>query len=130
MNCHVLQIFQLPVFLIGSLEFAGKINPHRYDEFALRAGPITDPRIGRIIASQDEHDRPITTAKGAGEGFLICAARQRAITRVGVNPDSTELLRFQAGVDPVFEKIGNRFIVEFDARWTTFLFYQLDVIDE
>jgi hypothetical protein len=79
---------------------------------------------------EDEHDRPIRTAEHSLERGFINTARLGRISRVSVDPDTTELLRPAAFVDLSIEVIGYGLVVELDMSPGAGLANQLNLFNE
>src|SRR4051794_6370559 len=85
-------VFPAPGIEIRSLESSREINLDGDVDIDTGPGLDLQPAVPISIAGQNEHDRPVATAKDPNEGRFVDRTGLGRIARMSVDPDPGELL--------------------------------------
>jgi len=126
----VIEIFDLPTVVIRSGERSRIINLDAQFFFTAWPDIESNPRIRSAIHCENEHDRPVGSAKDTSKRLLVSRARLRAVPRMGMNPDPSELFGPASFIYLPVEEVGDRLVVELDMRERTVLLDDLNIFDK
>ena len=124
------EVLGSPGSVVTPRKRSGVIDFKRQSERTTRSRPELQSGVGLAPAGDDRHDRPVAPPEDASKRLFVNATRTCRVTRMCVNPHSSELFRSATEINLPIEELGHRVVNKRDRDGRTGLRDKDELLNE